>query len=1487
MELVFESAENVPNRPPLTGTGRYTWRLPGQELAQAVEIDFTEELVSLLDRLQGYWTEGDRLAASNWFRRFLPPAILAGLVRAARREGDTTLVIKSNAPELFCLPWELLPVGAQVGDNAGVRFPDIRMRYTPAETVVAAPQTFGAMGEGGRICFAWSDAGGDVAVGAFRELLADMKPNAPAVYAHASADRPWIVEVPKSSAALEDVEVPRATLKVIAEALTQAAEQGDPVRVLHLLCHGVATEDGHGVLALGTRADTQLVSGRALAEALSAADVLSHLRLVVLTVCSGAGGGPCDVLVSPALELHAHGVPAVVAWSRVVAQAETWFFARTFYGHLLGRPREGGGWHPVRDVASAFRETRIAFAAQMPLQVSAAKLYVASQDQRPVFAFLHRPYRGLGHFRVEDARFFIGRERETAAVVRIVNDQRAENEPRLAAVIGDSGAGKSSLLRAGVMASLQGDGHHVDVLVPAGVAARSGELVPLHEFHQQLQELAAAAGERAGPTALLLDQLEPLLDPSHSELWNLVLDVLAQLVAEPGPISVVVALRSHQVQRFASLKLAYGDQTTPTGGHTYLLEGGPDAQPIHSVVVGPPGPAIARDMITKPAARVGLEVPGEIALTALVEQLSNEPSSLPLLQFALDDAWRACNGRTLTMGAAPVSSLREEAERLYEPSTDLRTDAQDSWRKIFRRVLLALVEVKTDPALDGLRACSRDTLIPAESGDHGLAKTIIARLVERRLVVERAGPEQAPWYVLAHYELVRRWPLLKKWVDEQREALVLIRSLEHDATAWRDNEEASDFLRHRGNVLRTTKKALAAHGPLPDGVRVYLDACARADRRRHAVFSVLVAGLAAVALTLSILVGLLTDEKGKTESSNEQLRAEKRRTQQIYGKAVIETATFHLSDNRTDSVLATLAPHIADPERRGHLSNVEQGVIDRVFLLAVAQTADCIADPLAENDEWWRPGRDLPGSRVQARPVELFGTRDLALLDGQDDMIEITEHNVTWRRGDASVTRQLVPDMRTLEAWESYSVARVGDDTLVFAWSDAVVRWTFGHEPEDVLPSKPANKHYSMTSVSDGHEVMVTEEVVVKGERSTKWIAVGAEGATEVCRWDRGTTSDGDPDCPPDIQSWKRSQDGRAWISPAEEPGRFNAIARFEGATKRLPSFGPLHSAAPVGQVEWRAWVVGSTLLMGVREYDSPFAKLDFLGPKPYWRMFSVNGSGELGPAFEASFGMHDIEFLPDGTVIATADARAVGPAVLEYDSSMRVVVRRPSGDVWVSPVRLTRSLGRSGAAYVVAGHVVRASQKSELNEVRKYWLTDDGVQQTGAVYGLYPSELHPERDCDHGWCWVPSMSHSARPSVCLGRLRLRPASVQERCPGIGTDECSTGIIFEAPMPEDVGCASGEAPRGFPWTMGWDPIEAEWMRDLAHHMGSREADRPETVEPILTQLRAAARDDEPSTSRDAARFVLERWGACRSLAQRKEDVHWRDDLYTMFDPEQP
>ncbi|WP_416977907.1 AAA family ATPase [Streptomyces sp. T028] len=429
------------------------------------------------------------------------------------------------------------------------------------------------------------------------------------------------------------------------------------------------------------------------------------------------------------------------------------------------------------------------------------------------------PYRGLASYRQQDARWFFGRERSTEALVGQLRAARGSGG--LVMLVGASGAGKSSLLSAGLVPALregalgdaedgeEGTGaprgdvvHLVPGADPLGeLAAKIPELAILARsfdwagdpvslpFARSVREAVARWAQReaagSGQAVVIVDQFEEVFTLCSDERIRRLFVQMLHAAAmpdgteEPAPVLVVLGIRADFYEQCLA--------------HPELA----DALQHRHMVLGPLTTAELREAVTGPAKAVGLELEPGLAELIVREVSADGPRGahdagvLPLLSHALLATWQRRKGGRLTLAGyraaggiqGAVAATAERAWSGLDPAA--RTAA--------RLLLLRLVRLGEDTQATRRRGTRRQ--LAQESTDPGATEESLEALVRARLVTLDAESVE-----ITHEALLTAWPRLREWIDEDRSDHLLRQRLEEDGRAWEGSHRDSSLL-YRGSRL--------------------------------------------------------------------------------------------------------------------------------------------------------------------------------------------------------------------------------------------------------------------------------------------------------------------------------------------------------------------------------------------------------------------------------------------------------------------------------------------------------------------------------------------------------------------------------------------------------------------------------------------------------------------------------------------------------------
>ena len=462
------------------------------------------------------------------------------------------------------------------------------------------------------------------------------------------------------------------------------------------------------------------------------------------------------------------------------------------------------------------------------------------------------PYRGLAPFDAVDAGIFFGREAPLIEALDVLRDLAKAPAPRLFVVIGASGAGKSSFLRAGLWPRLaRDDGHFLPLPIvrPERAAmsgadgfiaalARAAEKAGCETSAAQIREMLAGAAD--GPRPLLrdlaaraaaavasstppmlvvtIDRAEELFHAEGAREGARLLELLRDLATTDDPAVVVVfAIRSDSYDALSQAKALEGLRQRvfplapmPSDGCRAAIEG--------------PAERVAR-------AGGKLEIGPDLTSALLKDLEKCGGDALPLLAFVLEQLYRVF-GATKRIARADYEALGGLAGaidaalgRVFEAADkDARIPKQQEARlALLRRGLvpwLADVDPETRTARRRIAGAAQ---IPQD------ARPLIDLIVGQRLIAHRLNQATGEATLeLAHEALLRRWTTLKGWLDEDFERLARLEGVKRASREWEVHSRSLAYATHAGALLEEAERLYARPdftARLDATDRAYLAAC--------------------------------------------------------------------------------------------------------------------------------------------------------------------------------------------------------------------------------------------------------------------------------------------------------------------------------------------------------------------------------------------------------------------------------------------------------------------------------------------------------------------------------------------------------------------------------------------------------------------------------------------------------------------------------------
>jgi serine/threonine protein kinase len=490
------------------------------------------------------------------------------------------------------------------------------------------------------------------------------------------------------------------------------------------------------------------------------------------------------------------------------------------------------------------------------------------------------PYAGLSSFQETDAGKFFGRNREIAAMMTRIRDRP------LMAVVGSSGVGKSSFVRAGLVPALKRSGETWETLV-----LRPGRK-PLEALAAVIQPMVATAVNLADE----MDEQKKLVEtlrrePGHlghvlrgrarrdnrrllvfvdqfEELYTQVADAeeraaftaCLSAVADDAtsPLRVVLSIRSDFLDRLAE-DPAFVNELTQ--GLFFL---------------GPPSREGLREAITQPAEMAGHRFELPATVDDMLDHLETTPGALPLLQFTAAKLWETRDKARRLLTHQSYASMGGVAGALSSHADRVVNELGPQKLGLVRAVLLRLVTPERTRAivpLAELRELSREI---------GEVQRLVDQMVDARLlVVQTLEGGKGSTVEIIHESLVQGWPMLRRWLDENQDDAALVDQLRTSARQWHAKGRDPGML-WRGDTADEAKRFRRRYkGTLSDVERGFLDAIVEleetASRRKR--LKVIAGFIALGAIVIATMVALVIIQRSQSEAKQNQLKAEASQTE--------------------------------------------------------------------------------------------------------------------------------------------------------------------------------------------------------------------------------------------------------------------------------------------------------------------------------------------------------------------------------------------------------------------------------------------------------------------------------------------------------------------------------------------------------------------------------------------------------------------------------
>jgi WD40 repeat protein/transcriptional regulator with XRE-family HTH domain len=732
------------------------------------------------------------------------------------------------------------------------------------------------------------------------------------------------------------------------------------------------------------------------------------------------------------------------------------------------------------------------------------------------------PYRGLESFGRDDADRFFGREelvqQTHARWCALLHD---DERPKLLALVGPSGSGKSSLLHAGLLPALEGAGATCWTMTPG--------VDPADRLARLLAE-ARRQGADGGDQVVLIDQFEELFTTcrDHAER-EAFLDRLDEVAASTGSVvrGVVIALR---IDFYADLVAA--GRLVRSLQHTQVLVGPMCRDELVRAIVGP-------------AEQVGATVDDDLVALLLRDFVPSgaigarhDAGALPLLSHALLQTWRRSRRGQLTVADYHAAggidgAIERSAELVYG---ELSPDEQALVRQLFLR----LVHLEGD-TLATRRAATYDELaglVPHEDPPRdrdgedaaaprhgtGTVSSLLDRFVDARLLTAHGETVE-----ITHEALLAAWPRLRSWIEEDREALRSHHRLVEAARAWADSDRDPSVLA-RGARLEEMRAWLGSGSGrlVPNRLeRDFLEASvgqagaeAAASRRRTRRLRVLVAittvfGLIAGASAVAAVQARSDALLARDEALSRQVALTAARLAEVDPSVAAQLAVVGYRIAPTSEARSALLDAAATPRAArilGGAGSTALAVSDDGALVAVSDAVRSHVQLLVRTGDGPERIATLPLADADAESFALAFSPDGQVLAVGDTTTAIT----LWDVADPSAPAPLGEPLHGPEGpIQGLAFHPDGHELAAVGLGDGVFRWDLqdpaAPAPLPLLPSEHIT--WAVAYHPDGDRLVVGEDAgaavlwqlgadprrlatLEVSDRSTLAVAVAPDGTT-------------------------------------------------------------------------------------------------------------------------------------------------------------------------------------------------------------------------------------------------------------------------------------------------------------------------------------------------------------------------------------------------------
>ncbi len=447
---------------------------------------------------------------------------------------------------------------------------------------------------------------------------------------------------------------------------------------------------------------------------------------------------------------------------------------------------------------------------------------------------LPNPYKGLRTFQEADAVNFFGRR---TLIDRLADRMRESGQyNRFLAVVGPSGSGKSSVVKAGLIPALRKGAlphsrswYYVEI-VPGvqpfkelEAALTSIAVQPPRDLDERLmrnpREMLSIVnqilqGDQTTELFLLIDQFEELFTQVSEAVRDRFLESLYTAVSTPGSrVRVVVTLRADFYDR------------------PLLLPTISEIMRLRTEVITPLSTDELYEAIIEPARRLGVTLESGLE-TAIAQEVDDHPGALPLLQYLMSELFQRRQGMMMTIDAYRAmggvrGALAKRAEEIYE---GFSPEQRIAMQQLYLR-LITLGEGTEDTRRRPLLA-----EVTALTGNVTVMREVIDVLGKARLLTFDRDPEsRAPTIEVTHEAIIREWNRLRAWLDASRNDVRLQRNLAALTAEWLAAGRDPSYLLRDARLRQFEMWAQESTVELTTDERAFIDTSLQEQAKRQTI----------------------------------------------------------------------------------------------------------------------------------------------------------------------------------------------------------------------------------------------------------------------------------------------------------------------------------------------------------------------------------------------------------------------------------------------------------------------------------------------------------------------------------------------------------------------------------------------------------------------------------------------------------------------------